>query len=559
MSEQTVQIEKVQHIELKSIKPDKNQPRKTFNEQGLNQLCESIKEHGVIQPITVRPLGKGFSIIMGERRFRASKMAGLKTIPSIVRIADTSSISELQIIENLQREDIDPIEEAEAIEKLLDTRSAEEISIKIGRTKSFVQSRIRLGQLIDPFKEFIRSGKVTLSLAYKLAAFEEKKQLEILDLLDDNFSEWQLKSAINDSKYDLEEAPFDLTDKTLWPQAGSCTTCPFNSINQGNLFGNGKQVCSKNTCFLKKKISFLEKTFDMVKKTGELLILDTYNYNADSEHYIQLAGLFKENGLEPFNKEHVEFRETPRKPTKEYIREQYSWYDEDEIEEELKDRLERFPAEVEEHEENLKSGYKKSWLLNTRTYGVKEIIAKKREIKDQPSKDLSKKKMDECTPKEKAIKMTAKAERKHHIEQNKEFVEIVDSTRESKYQEISKELSHEEMVAFCYSLYENVIGWSHKDDFPEFNKSKAKTCSKRVQHFTSKFEMGTFNKLARCIILKGLDFGESNHMNSDLNHSFYLAAYPSNREAIDNIENEYLKRKDERDQRLKSRLEELEN
>ncbi len=110
-----VPVLQIENIPIGKIKPDPKQPRKTFDEKQLQQLSESIREFGVLQPITVRKSGKDFVIVMGERRFRASKIANKKTIPSIVRTYENDEVLEVQIIENLQRKDVEPTEEAEAI------------------------------------------------------------------------------------------------------------------------------------------------------------------------------------------------------------------------------------------------------------------------------------------------------------------------------------------------------------------------------------------------------------------------------------------------------------
>ncbi|WP_108423836.1 ParB/RepB/Spo0J family partition protein [Flagellimonas amoyensis] len=113
-------VPQIQMLEIDFVSPDPTQPRKTFDEQSLNHLAQSIAEHGVLQPITVRKSDDGYIIVMGERRFHASKLAGLTTIPAMVRDYGDTEILEVQIIENLQRKDVEPTEEAEAIQFLLD-------------------------------------------------------------------------------------------------------------------------------------------------------------------------------------------------------------------------------------------------------------------------------------------------------------------------------------------------------------------------------------------------------------------------------------------------------
>ena len=141
----------IQNLAIGKIKPDPDQPRKTFNEKLLNQLSESIKEHGVLQPITVRQLNGHYVIVMGERRYRASMLAEKKTIPCIVREYESADVLEVQIIENLQRQDVEPTEEAEAIAYLSEKHSPSEIAKRLGRTDNFVRQRLKLAGLIEGF------------------------------------------------------------------------------------------------------------------------------------------------------------------------------------------------------------------------------------------------------------------------------------------------------------------------------------------------------------------------------------------------------------------------
>ncbi len=129
----------VQELSIERIVSDPMQPRKSFNEASLKELSQSIEEHGVLQPITVRKSGKDFVIVMGERRYRASKMADKKTIPCIVREFNSNDVLEIQIIENLQRQDVEPTEEAEAIAYLSEKYEPKEISKRLGRTENFVR------------------------------------------------------------------------------------------------------------------------------------------------------------------------------------------------------------------------------------------------------------------------------------------------------------------------------------------------------------------------------------------------------------------------------------
>ena len=161
--EQTSVVEKPQDISISLIDRNENQPRKVFNEELLNELAQSIKAHGVIQPIIVVKKKDRYMIVSGERRFRASKMVGLKEIPAIVRQYTESEIAEIALIENLQREDLNPIESAKAIKELIDNfnLTQEDVSDRIGKSRSAVANTLRLLSLEPEVIQLIESGKLS--------------------------------------------------------------------------------------------------------------------------------------------------------------------------------------------------------------------------------------------------------------------------------------------------------------------------------------------------------------------------------------------------------------
>ena len=144
-------IKNVEELDLNDILPNRFQPRIKFNEEKIFELAQSIKEHGVLQPIIVRPIGDKYEIVTGERRYKASVLAGLKTIPSIVlKLEDKDSI-ELALIENVQREDLSPIEEAISYKKILDMGylTQDELADKLGISQSAIANKKRLLNLCD--------------------------------------------------------------------------------------------------------------------------------------------------------------------------------------------------------------------------------------------------------------------------------------------------------------------------------------------------------------------------------------------------------------------------
>lgn len=156
-------VESVVYINLNDIKPNSSQPRKFFNEDSLAELAASIKEHGVIQPILVRPSEIGFELVAGERRWRASRLAGLKEIPAIVRRIDEKTNAFYALIENMQREDLNTIEEAIGIKEIIDKYglTQEETAKVIGKSRPYVTNVLRLLSLPEEVKELVETGKLS--------------------------------------------------------------------------------------------------------------------------------------------------------------------------------------------------------------------------------------------------------------------------------------------------------------------------------------------------------------------------------------------------------------
>jgi len=173
-------------LPIDRIKPNKSQPRKNFEDSAIKELASSIREKGVIQPLTVRKTGSDFEIIAGERRWRASKLAGIKNLPVVIIEADDNEVLELALIENLQREDLNPIEEAEAYQKLVDefNLTHEEISKKIGKNRSTITNQLRLLKLTRRAKEALVDGLITAGHARALITVENENLLdEYLDII----------------------------------------------------------------------------------------------------------------------------------------------------------------------------------------------------------------------------------------------------------------------------------------------------------------------------------------------------------------------------------------
>lgn len=306
----------VQNILLSMIRPSAMNPRKTFDAQSLDELAQNIKEQGLLQPITVRIVEwvdlidedtleitsvPRFEIVCGERRYRACMLNNMEMIPAIIVEMDDKQAFEAMITENLQRKDVDPIEEAFAFDLLLKNgNTAEDVALRFGKSVRFVQDRMRLNGLNDDIKKMVRDGHIPLTGAFIIAKLEPSTQ--------EKFSEWA-----ND-EYDLEDETetipvasikrwidnrFMILSRSIWAEDEDngeewttefkmCSQCEFNTCNHGCLFyemNNDNARCTNASCFEKKGIAYILhklSELDMVMEGedivhGKMVVVETHN------------------------------------------------------------------------------------------------------------------------------------------------------------------------------------------------------------------------------------------------------------------------------------------
>ncbi|WP_406685976.1 ParB/RepB/Spo0J family partition protein [Rossellomorea vietnamensis] len=201
---QTTQNEEsVQEVSLKEIRPNPYQPRKIFEPQAIEELKESILEHGILQPIIVRKSIKGYEIVVGERRYRAATAAKLETVPVVVRELNDQQMMELAVLENLQREDLTPIEEGAAYQMLMDKLSLtqEELAKRLGKSRPHIANHIRLLSLPAPVQELISEGKLSMGHGRALLGLKDKKKLSMIvnRILKESLNVRQLEKIIQEA------------------------------------------------------------------------------------------------------------------------------------------------------------------------------------------------------------------------------------------------------------------------------------------------------------------------------------------------------------------------
>ena len=172
--------EGLRELMIDEIVPNRNQPRKTFNDEALQELADSIRENGIIQPIVVQKKEDGYELICGERRWRSAQKAGLKRIPALVREASSAESLQIALIENIHRQDLNPIEEAQAYQRLVDDfdLTQEAIAQRVGKKRATVANYLRLLKLSRPIQEDLISGELTMGHARALLALETAQDME---------------------------------------------------------------------------------------------------------------------------------------------------------------------------------------------------------------------------------------------------------------------------------------------------------------------------------------------------------------------------------------------
>ncbi len=308
-------------LRISEIIPSHSNPRKHFDDDYIAELAESIKSHGVIQPITVRPIPENvlacfkrnnhtkpiilahppiYEIVVGECRWRAAKLAGLVDIPGFWRELDDKQVLEIQVIENLQRRDVHPIEEAEGYERLMHDHGykAEEIAAKIGKSRAYVYARLKLTALGNLAREAFYAGKLDASTALLIARIPgDKLQKKAIDKVTNGYDGNSL--SYRDTKYyihneftiSLKQATFSPADAMLLPVAGSCTDCPKRSGNSPEICADldDADVCTDTSCFEQKRMARRDQLIaNAEKRKIPVLIGDAGRDAFHSGDYVEL-------------------------------------------------------------------------------------------------------------------------------------------------------------------------------------------------------------------------------------------------------------------------------
>ncbi|HDD0210270.1 TPA: ParB/RepB/Spo0J family partition protein [Staphylococcus aureus] len=210
--------EQIKQIDISDIKPNPYQPRKTFDENHLNDLADSIKQYGILQPIVLRKTVQGYYIVVGERRFRASKIAGLKYVSAIIKDLTDEDMMELAVIENLQREDLNAIEEAESYQRLMtDLKiTQQEVAKRLSKSRPYIANMLRLLHLPKKIADMVKDGRLTSAHGRTLLAIKDEQQMLRLAkrVVKEKWSVRYLENHVNELKNVLSKSEIDKVDIT---------------------------------------------------------------------------------------------------------------------------------------------------------------------------------------------------------------------------------------------------------------------------------------------------------------------------------------------------------
>jgi ParB/RepB/Spo0J family partition protein len=261
--------------------------RQRYNPAAMDELADSLRRLGQLQPIVVRP-HRGpdqWEIVAGERRFLAARQAGMQTIEASVRDLDDAQVIEAQVTENLQREDLHPIEEAEGYEELRRTAglSIDDLVAKVGKSRRWVFGRLKLLDLTPAARAAFLSGEINASVALELASVSHAPmQDEALHAIREEAQYDDRPMSVRDVRYllrnkfllRLARAPFPTDDGLLIVTAGACTTCPKRSGNQPELFGepDDEDLCTDSKCFADKRAAHTERLLQRAREAGQVVI-----------------------------------------------------------------------------------------------------------------------------------------------------------------------------------------------------------------------------------------------------------------------------------------------
>jgi|GEM_PF-583558 len=389
-------------VKLKQITISKTNPRKKFDEESIKELSDSIFQKGVLQPVVLRKLGKGYELVCGERRFRAASIVMQNNperdaIPATIHELTNDEALELQIVENLQRKDVHPMEEAVAFKGLIDLKKydTQEIANRVGKSGTYVAQRLKLNDLSEDFQKAFYADRLTIATAMKIVKLRKVDQDEYWN---EEFegetgkievSPWNLRKFTND----LNDAAFDTKDGELLPKIGACTNCEHNTASNTLLFPEDalNAKCMFSECFRNKTEVSYKKVLEEAKTDPQvILVCDEYSFSKEANALIKA-------GEKVYNRNQYHTEHKPDAPDIE----QYDVQDYDDEADMMaafhKDTAD-YQKELQEYEKKVSSGkFLKAFIVGGNYKGKFFYVNLKKDAMPKGDADATKKKENDGT------------------------------------------------------------------------------------------------------------------------------------------------------------------
>lgn len=347
--------------------------RKFYDPDALDNFASELKHHGIISPVTLRKMPSGrYELVAGERRYRAAQIAGIKQLPASIRVLTDQQVQELQLAENIQRENPHPLHESLAIAQMQQYgQSIDQIATRLGKSKAFVYSRVKLASLIEPLQLMFLAGKFSLQEAFDVATIASESQQEFFD---DYCKDWKkktfrlynLSNTLNRFRYNLKRAPFDTKDKSLLAEMGACTKCPFNSAVLKTLFPEmaAEARCSNQACYQQKCNAHLQNSiYKAVEQQVPVALICSGSLSESVKAIVEANPIIKD--LPVHERHDITIFAPPRLPEKDDFKDPWA-EDEDEAEYDedgFEQAIQEYETDAEEYSLLYQSGKASIGLL----------------------------------------------------------------------------------------------------------------------------------------------------------------------------------------------------
>lgn len=564
-------MQQIQYIKINQLHESSMNPRKEYDQEGIDQLAESIRQVGILQPIIARlntsvkkktiPI---YEVICGARRLAAAGCADLTEVPVIVRELTDEEAFDLMITENLQRKDVSPLEEALAFQSLIDKGKYDHYSLsdRFGKSVTYIRQRIKLNDLIQEFKELLRHDVITVSHAFEISKLEAVYQEEIFKGDFENRGQYwgcptvkQLKGKIeNRFTLDLKKATFKLEDITLNTAAGSCTDCPKNTGSSASLFPDENGHCLDRICFTNKTTIHLAREIERIQNDEPEVIIGIPGYVYGEEE--KQAQQLKEKGVPV-----VEIRwsngfsqvyepELPEMPSAA----DYG------TPEDYEESMEEYQSDMEEYEENLKEYQEK--VASGRLRKVFMAVGNEKgktllyELNSKAATEVDAATGAEISRLDQIKELQAKDKRNAELAFEKTYLDAKELLSSNVYSNIERELTPLEWKAIYIILLDNIGYVPLREDINPTSNGFIK--NERKAEIVSKLDINQINRLFRAFLQNKLSTSTPNYQIIEANSLIQIAAecYPDEVKEIElKHQGVYLKRKES----IGNKIDELKN